>query len=115
MKSASLTRLLTGPTLPPSGVAEDAQVALPPDLGDRAVGRSGTGSRGRDAGGARGTLLADRLGQRHEVVGGQLGVRREAHDVPAAGRGEPGGVLLAQVVGVRLGVGRQRSQYTRML
>ena len=60
--------------------------------------------------------LADRVGQRLEVVaGGQQRprVRGEPQDLPAAGGGEPAAVLLAEVVAVRLGVRRQRAEHRR--
>ena len=55
--------------------------------------------------------LADRVGECLEVVAAGLhraGVDVEPDDLPAAGGGEPTGVLLAQVVGVRLGIRRER-------
>ena len=56
--------------------------------------------------------LADRIGERLEVVGVR-DRRREladvAQDLPAARDGQPHRVLLAQVVGVRLGVAGQRA------
>src|SRR5918995_609732 len=56
--------------------------------------------------------LTDGLGQRREVVDavlrrGELAL--EADDLTAARCGEPVGVLVAQVVGVRLGLGGERS------
>ena len=55
--------------------------------------------------------LAHGVGQRLEVVAGRAdvgGVRREPQDLPATGGREPLGVGGAQVVAVRLGIGRER-------
>jgi len=94
--------------------AQDAQVAAAHLAGDDGGGRVDRGW-GRGAGS---TSLADRIGQSEEVVGGRLGlgvVRREADDLPATGGGEAVRVLTAQVVGVRLRVGRQRAQDGRLV
>src|SRR5690349_15384714 len=56
--------------------------------------------------------LPDGLGERGEVVAAVLRRRElplEADDLPAARRGEAVGVLVAEVVRVRLGLGGQRS------
>jgi hypothetical protein len=56
--------------------------------------------------------LADRLGERHEIVGGRWGWLELAvmpDQVPAARRGQAARVLLAQVVGVRFGEGSERT------
>jgi hypothetical protein len=60
---------------------------------------------------AGGAGLADDVGDGLEVVGPLL-LRAwpQAHHIPAARRDEPGGVLLAQVIRVRLHVGRQRPE-----
>src|SRR6478736_1047799 len=96
---------LTRPTL---SIAQHPQVAASPDL-DGALRVGG-------AGGGRGAGLA---GLTHRVGEGEQVVRRRArvdelpgqtHDLPAPRRGQPLGVLGAQVVGVWLGVGGQRTQ-----
>src|SRR5271170_5169636 len=52
-----------------------------------------------------------RVGQRFQVIGALLGrVHGQPHHVPAARRGQPAGVLLAQVIAVRLDVGSQRAE-----
>src|SRR5690242_14793982 len=69
----------------------------------RSAGRRG----GRRAGG-----LSDRVGQRLEIVGAdrrRTGLAVEPHDLPATRGGELRRVVLAQVVGVRLGVGGERA------
>ena len=62
---------------------------------------------------ARLGCLADRVGQREQVVGGRsvLVVRGQSQHLPAPRRREPLTVHVAQVVGVRLGVGRERTDH----
>src|SRR5581483_799237 len=58
--------------------------------------------------------LHDRVREGLQVVFPGLdvvGVDRQPHHVPAARRGQPGGVLLAQVVTVRLDIRGQRPEY----
>ena len=77
-----------------------------------ARGVEGSGNLGRSGG------LTHGIGQGKKVVGaGAAGglVRREAQDLPAAGRGEPLAVEVAQVVGMRFGVRRKRSEDGRLL
>jgi hypothetical protein len=60
----------------------------------------------------------DSIGQREQVVALGLrvdGLTGQPDDLPAPGRGEPLGMLLAQVVGVRLGIGRQRAENGRLV
>jgi hypothetical protein len=58
--------------------------------------------------------LADDVRQRLEVVGPFPGrVGRQFHHVPAARRDQPGGVLLAQVITVRLNIGREWPEHGR--
>src|ERR1700722_7654652 len=60
---------------------------------------------------ALGMGLHDRVGQRFQVVGALLGrVHGQPHHIPAARRGQPAGVLLAQVIAVRLDVRGQRAE-----
>jgi hypothetical protein len=63
--------------------------------------------------GGRPSCLAHGVSQRFEIIvaadPGLLGVGLVTHDLPAARRGEALRVGLAQVVGVRLGVGRERT------
>src|SRR5690606_10334509 len=55
---------------------------------------------------------AYRVGECLQVVGGRLGgLVGQAHDLPPAGRGEPLGMLGAQVVTVRLRVRRERTEH----
>jgi hypothetical protein len=61
---------------------------------------------------SRTSRFADRVGKCLEIIAaGQhgVGITVEANDLPAARRGQPPGVLLAQVVGVRLRIGGQRA------
>src|SRR5271163_1326322 len=54
---------------------------------------------------ALGLGLHHRVGQRLQIVGALLSrVHGQPHHVPAARRGQPAGVLLAQVIAVRLDV-----------
>jgi hypothetical protein len=58
--------------------------------------------------------LADRVGQGLEVVGVRLqrvGVGRQPYDLPAARRRQPFAVRLAEVVAVRFGIHRERTQH----
>ncbi len=85
---------------------------LRPRLAAGLLRGSGPRRRGRAGG------LADRVGQREQVVVGRpLGLRvgRQPEHLPAAGGGESLGVGLAQVVGVRLGVRRERAQDGRLV
>src|SRR4051812_6154787 len=62
--------------------------------------------------------LADRVGEREQVVAGRAGVVEVdlvTDDLPAAGHGQPLRVELAQVVAVRLREGRQRADNGRGL
>src|SRR3954453_21006395 len=89
-------------------VGKDPQVAA-----TRAAAVVGGVARGLGAG-----RLADRVGQRQQVVTGRAGVVEVdlvPHDLPAAGDGQPLGVELAQVVTVRLREGRQRADDGRGL
>src|SRR6266542_2081725 len=82
---------------------DDPQVAAPAQM---------LSEVGVVAGGARAAGLADRLGQRHQIVAAGwrwLEVAVIADQIPASWRGQPPGMLLAQVVGVRLGEGGQRT------
>ncbi len=91
---------------PPSGRAAPASAAPRPQ-------RRRCAAAGRGAGTAR---LAHGVGEREQVVGreGRLGVlAADADDLPAARGGHPLGVLAAQVVGVRLGVRRERAEHDR--
>ena len=89
--------------------AQDAEVAAADLAGDDGRGRcrpAGAGVRGRPA-----SRTASARASRSSVVGcGLRVVGHEADDLPAAGGGEAGRVLGAQVVGVRLGVRRQRAE-----
>ena len=89
------------------GVGRRPQVGR---AGGRA-GRSRTQRRAAAAGAGRAasrTALAS--ASRSSRLGvGRAGVGVEPHDLPAARRGEPLACVLAQVVGVRLGVGRERA------
>lgn len=61
----------------------------------------------------RGGRFSHGIGQGLEVVAGgehRLGVAGEAKDLPATRGGEATAVLVAQVVAVRFGVGRQRTE-----
>src|SRR5450759_1125069 len=96
-------------------IAQDAQVTTTngldgaAHLGLRSLSRCGNG--GRCLSGPAG--LAHRVGQRQQVVLGGAGVhelRGEADDLPAARDCLALGMHGAQVVGVRLGIGSQRSQ-----
>ena len=95
----------------PSSVGgEHPEVTL---AGDLATGLRG---RGRDGDGDGSRRLADGVRQGEQVVGGGSARPRvgcEPEHVPAAGGAEPLGVGLAQVVGVRLRVGRQRARGPR--
>ncbi len=90
-------------------------MASPGDL--HGVRRTGDTARFRDAlPGAR--RLAHGVGQGFQVVAARAGGRRtveEPDDLPAPRGGEPLGVLGAQVVAVRLGVGRQRAEDRRRI
>src|SRR6266567_2821712 len=56
--------------------------------------------------------LHHRVRERFQVIGAVLGrFHGQPHHVPAARRGQPGGVLFAQVVAVRLDIGRQRPEH----
>ena len=58
--------------------------------------------------------LAHDVRQRLEVVGSLPGrVPRQPYDIPASRHDQPGRVLLAQVITVRLDVCRQRSEHGR--
>src|SRR6266511_1781902 len=60
--------------------------------------------------------LPYRLGEGHQIVAARRWryvVAVVAHQVPAARRGQAAGVLLAQVVRVRLGEGRERADHRR--
>src|SRR5580692_7924063 len=60
---------------------------------------------------ALGLGLHHRVGQRFQVIGALLGrVHGQPDHVPAARRGQPGGVLFAQVIAVRLDVRGQRAE-----
>ena len=55
----------------------------------------------------------DRIDEGEQVIArgrGRLEVRHEAHDLPAFWRGEVLCMVIAQIVGVRFGKGRERSQ-----
>ena len=63
--------------------------------------------------GGPGRRLPDSIGQVKEVIGtgtGRAGRHRQPQHFPAARDGQGPGVLLTQVVAVRLGKGRQRPQ-----
>ena len=78
------------------------------------VSREPLSSAGGPAGMTGPAGLPDRVGQRQQVVVGgsaRRQVGREAQDLPAARGGEPLAVLRAEVVGVRLGVRRQRAEH----
>lgn len=85
-----------------SGRAYGAQVTAP--------GAVTTVVRRRGASATTG--LTNRIGQRLEVVRTRPGrhptVLELAQDLPPQRRGEPGGVSLAEVIAVRLGVCRER-------
>src|SRR6478735_3459010 len=73
----------------------------------------GDAQRGHRAGG-----LADRVGQSQQIIGRGAPVHRvasEPEDLPAARRREAFAVRLAQVVGVRLGIGGQRAEDRRLV
>jgi len=58
--------------------------------------------------------LADRLGQRDQVVGARgrrFVITLVPHELPASRRGEPASVPFAQVIGVWLGVGGEGSDH----
>jgi hypothetical protein len=60
--------------------------------------------------------LADGLGQRDEVVGGGrwgLELALVPDEIPAAGRGEPAGMTLAQIVGMGFGKGGEGTHHRR--
>src|SRR5579875_1780253 len=88
--------------LPPASLgwrrAQHPQVPPPADL-DALPDRLGPG-----AGPGRARRLPHRVGQGLQVVARRpvAGAERQPHDVPPARRGEPVGVLAAQVVAVRL-------------
>jgi hypothetical protein len=72
-----------------------------------------TGMR-NSAGAVRAASLADYVREGLQVVGTLLRrVRRQAHHVPAARHDEPGGVLLAQVITVRLNICGKRPEHRR--
>ena len=85
----------------------------------RKVSREPYSATGRLRGGRhRAGGLADRVREGEQVVVGGAS-RREVGDqpqhLPAARRGQPLGVPVAQVVGVRLGVGRERAEHCRLV
>ena len=64
----------------------------------------------RPRGGSR--RLADRLGQRDQIVNavrGRVKLTVVPDQIPASGRGQAACVLLAKIIGVRLGEGGERS------
>src|SRR5690606_11566970 len=105
--SAPRSSLRLEPSLPVAvllGGPQNPQVPPPPDLHALADGLAHAGA----AGPAR---LADRVGQRLEIVGARRGaVGGQAHHLPPPGGGEPFGVFGTQVVTVRLGVRRQGAE-----
>src|SRR5262245_58699597 len=90
-----------------AGRWDDPKVATPADRGTgrcAALVPPGTGHRAR--------RLTYRLGEGDEVVAGGwrgLVLAVVPHEIPAAGRGQAAGVLLAQVVRVGLGERGQRT------
>ena len=88
--------------------------AVSAEAGRPAGGLGGRSSRRPGALGLGAGRLADGVGQCLEVVGVRDRRREVAdvpHDLPAARHRQAHRVLLAQVVGVRLGVGRQRADH----
>lgn len=82
-------------------------MAAPTGVRDRLDHCGGHGRTGR---------LANGVGERFEVIDagiGELGVDVEPHHLPAPRRGQPVGVSVAQVIGVRFRVRRERSDDRR--
>jgi hypothetical protein len=72
-------------------------------------------SRGRSR---RPRGLTDCIGEREQIIALGLrvdGLTGQPDDLPAPGSGESLGVLFAEVVGVRLGIGRQRAENGRLV
>src|SRR5579875_15419 len=104
------------------GGAQDAQMAAAAHLdaladgfgGGLALGVPRLGGTRRLAGVPGAAGLADDVRQRLNVLGPfPGGILRQPYPVPPARHDEPGGVLLAQVVTVRLDVCRERPEHGR--
>ena len=93
-------------------VVQHAQVAAAGDLaaGPSAAGSIGTWAAGRRRGRAASRTASARASRSSPLGPGDGGVGGQPQDLPAAGGGEPLAVQLAQVVGVRLGVRRERAE-----
>src|ERR1700677_2606315 len=82
------------------------EVATPTDLDALADGLPGTLPR---------PVVHHRVGQRLQVIGAGLGrlLERQPDHIPATRRGQPAGMLLAQVIAVRLRGRGQRAEHRR--
>jgi hypothetical protein len=83
--------------------------------GSLRTGSLRTGSRVHGRGGPGG--FAHGVGKREQIIlrGASVDAQGEPDDLPPAGRRQPLGMLVTEVVGVRFGIGGQRTEHRRLI